>query len=197
MKAGNRLSTSRSSPAPPSLELGPSVSIMWLRFVSVVVAAALGIPLWRETPWVILPVLLFAATALFPLILLPLISILLILGSYAANGPVSSPVLLLYVAGLHLLYVLYAFLLSVAMNASVSTAVLKQALFLVLKVQLIAQPVAAVALLVGNVGPSTPVVLVSAFAMVSWGYWLLRTYRRSSSWRPAGPTEPDGGAPAR
>ncbi|WP_028280793.1 hypothetical protein [Arthrobacter sp. H5] len=179
------------------MTLGPAVSIMWLRLVSVAVAAALGIPLWRDTPWVILPVMLFAAAALRPFILLPLVSILLIIGSYAANGPVGSPVLLLYVAGLHLLYVLYAFLLSVPMNALVSTAVLKQALFLVLKVQLIAQPLAAVALLVSNVGPSTPVVLVSAVAMVSWGYWLLRTYRRSSARRAAGPAEPDDGAHGR
>lgn len=160
------------------LDIGPSFSAAWLRAGAFALAALLGLPLWQNTPWLVLPLVLFAASVLVPFVLLPLASLLLIVGSYAAIVQPGSWAVFPYAAGLHLLYVIFALLLSIPRRTDVSTAVMRRTLLRAGKIQLLVQPGAVVALLVQDAGTQPVLVGLACVALAGWAYLLVRTLRR-------------------
>ncbi|GAB3532589.1 hypothetical protein GCM10027403_05170 [Arthrobacter tecti] len=160
------------------LDIGPSLSASWLRGGTFAVAALLGLPLWDNTPLVVIPLALFAASVLVPMVLLPLTSLLLLVGSYAALVPPGSWAVFPYAAGIHLLFVMFAFLLGIPRRTDVSTAVLRRVLLRVGRIQLLVQPTAAVALFVQDSGTQPALVAVACAGFAAWAFWLVRILRR-------------------
>ncbi|GAB3545815.1 hypothetical protein GCM10027404_05020 [Arthrobacter tumbae] len=162
-----------------TLDIGPSFSVGWLRIFAFALSAVLGLSLWQNTPLVLVPLAFFAASVLVPVVLLPLGSLLLIAGSYAAIVPGGSWAVFPYAAGLHLLFVCYALLLGIPRRTDLSTAAALQFLVRAGKIQLLVQPAAAVALLVQDAGTQPVLVAIACAALGGWAFWLLRTLRRT------------------
>ena len=173
-----RLST-RPPEADRSLNIGPSFSAGWLRIFAFALSAVLGLSLWQNTALVLLPLAFFAASVLVPFVLLPLGSLLLIVGSYAAIVPSGSWAVFPYAAGLHLLFVCYALLLGIPRRTDLSTAAALKFLVRAGKIQMLVQPAAAVALLVQDAGTQPALVTIACVVLAAWTFWLVRTLRRS------------------
>jgi hypothetical protein len=152
---------------------------LWtVRAVAGLVAVLLGAVVWNGSVWIALPVVIAAGAALLPSIGLVFLTLLLLVAAYAVNMPAGSPWLFAFVAGLHLILVLDLLLLGLPLRGWISTSALRVLGSTFLKVQMMAQPLAAVALLVDDAGSSTVVVTAGVLGVVAWSAWVVS--RRSS-----------------
>lgn len=160
------------SPARP--ERRDLVPLVALRCTAALIAVLLGAVVWNGSPWLVLPVLVAAGAAFLPSLGLVTLSLLLLVVSYAVNMPAGSAWLLVFVAGLHAVFVLYLLLLQVPARGWVSVAALGALAASFLRIQLLAQPVALLALLVDDAGSSLAVVVTGVVALAAWVLWILR-----------------------
>lgn len=147
---------------------------LWaLRCATALIAVLLGAVVWNGSAWIILPVLAAAAAAVLPSIGLAALTLLLLVVAYAVNMPAGSPWLLVFVAGLHTVFILYLLLLHLPLRGWISGAALRELGGSLLRIQAVAQPVAVLALLVDDAGSSLPVVVAGVAALVGWCLWLV------------------------
>jgi hypothetical protein len=148
-----------------------------VRGTAALIAVLLGALVWEGSPWILGPLLLACAAAIFPSIGVVALSLLLLVVSYAVNIP-PGPVLLVFVAGLHAVFVLYLLLLPLPLHGWISRAALGALAVSYLRIQALAQPVAIVSLLVGGRPASLPLVLIGVGALCAGLLWLVLGPRR-------------------
>lgn len=136
-------------------------------------AVLLGALVWSGSAWIILPVLVAAGAAVVPSIGMASLSLLLLVVAYAVNMPAGSPWLLVFVAGIHAVFLFYVLLLQLPLRGWISAAALRSVAVSFLRLQAVAQPVAVLALLVDDAGSSLVVVVMGAAALAGWALWLL------------------------
>lgn len=147
-------------------------------------AVLLGAVVWNGSAWIILPLLVASGAAVLPSLGMATLSLLLLVVAYAVNMPAGSPWLLAFVAGLHALFVLYLLLLHLPLRGWVSLAALREVAASFLRIQAVAQPVAVLALFVGDAGSSLVAVLIGVAALSGWALWLVGPPGRRSSGAP-------------
>ncbi|MHA7191009.1 hypothetical protein ACX80N_12035 [Arthrobacter sp. MDT2-16] len=151
---------------------GGLIPLTVVRAATALTAVLLGIVVWNGSVWVVVPVAVAAAAAVLPSIGLVFVSLLLLVVAYAVNMPAGSPWLLVFVAGLHAVFVLYVLLLHLPLRGWVSVAAVRELVRSFLRVQVMAQPIALLALWVGDAGQSLPVVAVGVAAFCWWTFRL-------------------------
>ncbi|WP_104179025.1 hypothetical protein [Arthrobacter sp. B0490] len=156
---------------------GELVPLAAVRCATALVAVLLGTVVWSGSFWVVLPVVVAAGAAVLPSIGLVTLSLLLLAVAYAVNVPAGSPWLLVFVAGLHAVFVLYLLLLRLPLRGWISGAALRELAWSFLRIQAVAQPVALLALLLGGAGSSPGVVAVGVAAFSAWALWLVGQHR--------------------
>lgn len=149
------------------------VPLITLRLLAALVALLLGAIVWNGSAWIAAPLLLVTAAAFLPSLGLVTLALLLLVVSYAVNMPAGSPWLLAFVAGLHAVFVLYLLLLHLPLKGWVSVAALAELTRSFLRIQLVAQPVALLALLVDDAGSSLAAVIVGVASLAGWALWLV------------------------
>ncbi len=153
------------------------VPLTLVRGATALIAAMLGTLVWQGSAWILVPVLVAVGAAVLPSIGLALLSLMLLVVAYAVNLPAGSPWLLVFVAGLHAVFVLYLLLVHLPLRGWISVAALRELARSFLRIQAVAQPVALLALLVGDAGSSLTVVVVGVAAFCCWALWLVRRRR--------------------
>lgn len=147
---------------------------LWMvRSATALLAVLLGSIAWNGSVWIVLPVVVAAGAAVLPSVGVVTLSLLLAV-AYAVNVPAGSVWLLVFVAGLHAVFVLYLLLLQLPLRGWISIEALRSLALAFLRIQAVAQPVAVLALLVGDAGSSLPAVLVGVAALLAWAVWLVR-----------------------
>lgn len=144
-----------------------------LRSAAALIAVLLGAVVWNGSGWVLLPALVAVGAAILPSIGLASLSLLLLVVAYAVNMPAGSPWLLVFVAGLHAVFLLYLLLVPLPLRGWISVAALRGIALAFLRIQAVAQPVAVLALLVDDAGSSLVAVLAGVAALVGWSLWLI------------------------
>lgn len=157
------------------------VPLAAVRGATALIAVLLGAVVWNGSPWLVLPALVTVGAAFLPSLGLVALSLLLLVVSYAVNMPAGSPWLLAFVAGLHAVFVLYLLLLQVPARGWISVAALRALTASFFRIQLLAQPVALLALLVDDAGSSLPVVVTGVGALAAWVLWFLRRPDRENT----------------
>ncbi|PPB50724.1 hypothetical protein C4K88_02280 [Arthrobacter pityocampae] len=148
---------------------------LWMvRSATALLAVLLGSIAWDGSVWIVLPLVVAVGAAVLPSVGVVTLSLLLLAVAYAVNVPAGSAWLLVFVAGLHAIFVLYLLLLQLPLRGWISTAALRSLALAFLRIQAVAQPVAVLALLVGDAGSSLPAVLVGVAALLTWAVWLVR-----------------------
>ncbi len=144
-----------------------------LRSAAALIAVLLGAVVWNGSGWILLPALVAVGAAILPSIGLASLSLLLLVVAYAVNMPAGSPWLLVFVAGLHAVFLLYLLLVPLPLRGWISVAALRGLALAFLRIQAVAQPVAVLALLVDDAGSSLAAVLAGVAALVGWSLWLI------------------------
>ncbi|MFC3299736.1 hypothetical protein FJV46_11175 [Arthrobacter agilis] len=179
MSRATRGGTARSGRAVPDR---PGMVPLWLvRGATALLAVLLGAVVWNGSAWIVLPALLAVGAALLPSIGLASVTLLLLIVAYAVNMPAGSPWLLAFVAGLHALLVLYLLLVRLPLHGWISRSALVRIGVSFARVQILAQPLAVLALILGDAGSSLVVVVAGVVAVIGWALWLVsrrRTERR-------------------
>ncbi|MHA7281760.1 hypothetical protein [Arthrobacter sp. TMS2-4] len=160
------------SPAVP--DRNGLVALWVIRSATALLAVLLGSIAWSGSAWIVLTIVVAAGAAVLPSVGLVTLSLLLLSIAYAVNVAEGSAWLLVFVAGLHAVFILYLLLLHLPLRGWISTAALRQLALSYLRIQAVAQPVAVLALLVGDAGSSLPVVLAGVAALLAWAVWLVR-----------------------
>ncbi|WP_247826526.1 hypothetical protein [Arthrobacter antioxidans] len=150
------------------------VPLWMVRSATALLAILLGSIAWSGSAWIVLPLVVAAGAAALRSVGVVSLSLLLLVVAYAVNVPAGSPWLLVFVAGLHAVFILYLLLLYLPLRGWISVAALRRLGVSFLRIQAVAQPVAVLALLVGDAGSSLPVVLAGVAALLTWAVWLLR-----------------------
>ncbi|MHA7238314.1 hypothetical protein [Arthrobacter sp. TMS1-12-1] len=150
------------------------VPLWMVRCGTAVLAVLLGSIVWDESAWIILPVVVAAGAAILPSVGVVALSLLLLVVAYAVNVPAGSLWLPVFVAGLHAVFTLYVLLLHLPLRGWISSAALRRLAVSLLRIQAVAQPVAVLALLVGDAGSSLPLVVIGVAALITWAAWLVR-----------------------
>lgn len=169
--AGARRATHGGTPAVPDRR--GLVPLWAVRCAAGLIAVLLGALVWNGSGWIVLPVVVAAGAAILPSIGLTALTLLLLIVPYAVNMPAGSPWLLVFVAGLHAVFVLNLLLVHLPLRGWISQSALRLLGVSFLRLQAVAQPVAVLALLVDDAGSSLPVVLVGVAALVAWCCWLV------------------------
>lgn len=176
MRGGTGKKPGGSAPVPDRGGLVPLVAV---RGIAAGIAVLLGALVWEGSPWILVPVLLAIAAAVFQSIGLVALSLLLLVVSYAVNIP-PGPVLLGFVAGLHALFVLYLLVLPLPLHGWISRAALGELALSYLRIQAAAQPIAIASLLLCGAAPSLPLVLAGVGAFAAWLLWLVQGRAREN-----------------
>ncbi|MBG6223643.1 hypothetical protein IWX63_000191 [Arthrobacter sp. CAN_A2] len=164
----------RSAGSPAVPDRRGLVPLWAVRCATALLAVLLGSIAWSDSAWILLPVVVAAGAAVLPSVGVVSLSLLLLVVAYAVNVPAGSPWLLVFVAGLHAVFILYLLLLHLPLRGWISAAALRQLAVSFLRIQAGAQPVAVLALLVGRAGSSLVAVLVGVVALIAWAVWLIR-----------------------
>ncbi|MFJ6002673.1 hypothetical protein [Arthrobacter sp. NPDC092385] len=149
------------------------VPLSVLRGAAALTAVLLGAVVWNGSAWIILPVVVAAGAAVLPSIGLASLSLVLLVVAYAVNMPAGSPWLLVFVAGIHAVFLLYLLLLHLPLRGWISVAALRELGRSYLRSQAVAQPVAVLALLVDDAGSSLVAVVAGVAALGGWVLWLV------------------------
>lgn len=152
---------------------GGLVPLAMVRGATALLAVLLGAVVWDGSAWVAVPVLVAVGAAVLPSIGLAFLSLMLLVVAYSVNLPAGSPWLLVFVAGLHAVFVLYLLLAHLPLRGWISAGALRGLARAFLRIQLVAQPVALLALLLGDAGSSLPVVVVGVAGFCCWALWLV------------------------
>lgn len=170
-----RRARSAGSPAVPDRR--GLVPLWVVRSATALLAILLGSIAWSGSVWIVLPVVVAVGAAVLPSVGVVALSLLLLVVAYAVNVPAGSAWLLVFVAGLHAVFILYLLLLHVPLRGWVSVAALRRLARSFLRIQAMAQPVAVLALVLGDAGSSLPAVLAGVAALIAWAVWLVRRPR--------------------
>ncbi|WP_104165758.1 hypothetical protein [Arthrobacter sp. SX1312] len=163
------------TPGSPAVPDRRGLVPLWVvRSATALLAVLLGSIAWSGSLWIVLPVVVAVGAAVLPSIGVVALSLLLLVVAYAVNVPAGSPWLLVVVAGLHAVFILYLLLLHLPLRGWVSVAALRRLAVSFLRIQAVAQPVAVLALLLGDAGSSLPAVLAGVAALIAWAGWLIR-----------------------
>ncbi|MDQ0735455.1 hypothetical protein [Arthrobacter agilis] len=152
---------------------GGLVPLALVRGATALAAGSLGALVWGGSAWIAVPLAVAVGAAVLPSIGLVFLALLLLVVAYAVNMPAGSPWLLAFVAGLHAVFVLYLLLLHLPLHGWISVAALRELALSFLRRQVVAQPVALLALLLGGAGSSLAVVLGGVAAFSGWALWLV------------------------
>ncbi len=149
------------------------VPLWTIRCAAALTAVLLGGVVWDGSAWIALPLVVVAAAAILPWTGLVALSLLLLVVSYAVNMPPGWPWLLVFVAGLHALFVLYLLLLPLPLHGWISLLALRELALSYLRIQALAQPIAVLALLLDDAGSNLVVVIMGVAALSGWSLWLV------------------------
>ncbi|THJ66174.1 hypothetical protein E8P82_09200 [Arthrobacter echini] len=147
---------------------------LWtVRCTAALVAVLLGAVVWGGSAWLALPLVVAVVAAVLPSTGLVCLSLLLLVVPYAVSTPSGWPWLPVFVAGLHLLFVLYLLLLPLPRHGWISLLALRELALSYLRIQAVAQPVAVLALLLDDDGSNLAVVIAGVAAVSGWSLWLV------------------------
>ena len=149
------------------------VPLAVLRCAAALAAVLLGAIVWNGSAWIILPLVVAAGAAVLPSIGLASLSLVLLVVAYAVNMSAGSPWLLVFVAGIHAVFLLYLLLLHLPLRGWISVGALRELGRSYLRSQAVAQPVAVLALLVDDAGSSLVAVVAGVAALGGWALWLV------------------------
>lgn len=152
---------------------GGLVPLAVVRGATALLAVLLGAVVWDGSAWIAVPVLVAVGAAVLPSIGFAFVSLMLLVVAYAVNLPAGSPWLPVFVAGLHAVFVLYLLLAHLPLRGWISVGALRGLARAFLRIQLVAQPVALLALLLGDAGSSLPVVVGGVAGFCCWVLWLV------------------------
>lgn len=163
---------------PVRVDCGAVVTDLTLRILALVLALLLGAPLWLVTPWALVPAAIFALAAYYAVTPLTFLMFALLGVSYLIAVPADSPLLLVYIAGLHTLFLLLALLEQLPHGSVISRGALLRMGQRNVPLQLMSQALAVIALLVSGAGSSLTVVIAGGLALCGLAVWLAYSFRR-------------------